>query len=185
MHRVTCYRRAVGEWDAFPAYDVIWCDPPWGEGMLRLFARMAEKAGFSAPRNNIHEVLTDLFRLADRRKPLFVEYSHKGTAVPLGIAHHLGHTLQGVTHGTQTNGKPFVVLNFNTAGYTVPDHVEGWDAVRHMIRTLEPRTVFDPFAGLGKTAEVVASEGAHYIGSEMNPDRYRRLVKVAERMNSG
>ena len=183
MKKVTCFRRAVGEWESFPDYDVLWCDPPWGEGMLKLFARMARNAGHDPPADNLHGVLSSLFRLASTKKPLFVEYSHRGTDVPMRIAEHFGHTLAGVTYGVQTNDKPFVVLNFNTGGYTVPDNARGWDAVKHMIATFRPGVVFDPFAGLGKTAEAVVRAGATYIGSEMNPDRYRRLAEVAERLN--
>lgn len=184
MKKITCFHRAVGDWDVFPYYDVLWCDPPWGEGMLKLFVRMAERAGGSPPGDNLHRVLTDLFSRASRQKPLFVEYSHKGTSLPLSIAEHLGHTLHTVSHCVQENAKPFVVLNFNTPAYTVPDGARGFDVVRGMVKALRPHIVFDPFAGMGKTAEAVASAGAQYIGSEMNPDRYAKLMKVAARINN-
>lgn len=184
MKKMTCLNRAVGDWDLFPEYDVLWCDPPWGEGMLRLFARMAARVGHLPPADNLYAVLGALFRLADKRKPLFVEYSHKGTSVPLGIACSEGHRLERVSHCTQTNGKPFVVMNFNTPHYTVPDYTVGFDVVRGTVEALKPQVVFDPFAGMGKTAEAVVSAGACYVGSEMNPDRYRKMCKVAERVNN-
>ena len=38
--------------------------------------------------------------------------------------------------------------------------------------------VFDPFAGIGFTAKAVKKAGKIYIGSEINPARFKKLQKA-------
>jgi len=179
--RAEAYLRPVEEWDAFPAYDIIWTDPPWGEGMMQLFKRMATMAGGCPPAGSLAGALDAMFRLADSGRPMFVAYGVKGGDLPLAIADRRGHRLDRVSRCVQENGKPYVVFNFNSTSYAVRDGARGFDAVRETVRALRPAVVFDPFAGMGRTAAAVLGEGCGYIGSEMNVARHAKLAKVVAR----
>lgn len=67
--------KEVGGWDNFPEYDVLYCDPPWGEGIMKLFQRMARQAGVAVPSQTHAGALASLFGKADKGRPIFVEYS--------------------------------------------------------------------------------------------------------------
>ena len=58
------------------------------------------------------------------------------------------------------------------------ENVEGFDLIKQTVTSLNAQVVFDPFAGIGNTAKAVRSVGAKYVGSEINPARYKQLIKV-------
>ena len=170
------YNRDILEWKQFPPeYDMIWCDPPWEQRMVKYFETIMKKeSGVEKPENTIEDILAKLAKLADPKKLLIIEYSVKGMELVRSTMQRYGHKLHR-THGrTQSNGKPFVVMVFNQAVPISPE--KGFKCVTETLNSLpDVKTVFDPFAGIGLTAKAVQAAGKIYIGSEINPARFEKL----------
>lgn len=168
----------VLDWDAFPDYGMMWTDPPWETRMLRWFDTLQTKQTGSAPGHSLNEIIEHLARLAHYDKPTFVEYGMKGWQNIDVIMQTAGHKLGNVTEGVQSNGRPFMILSYNT-DYRFPSTpMKGGQYIVAAVKALNPGVVFDPFAGIGFTYSYVKKAGADYIGSEINPARYERLAKA-------
>ena len=49
--------------------------------------------------------------------------------------------------------------------------------VMHCVSETKAKVVFDCFAGLGFTCKWVKKAGADYIGYELNPVRFNKMIK--------
>ena len=68
------YNRDILDWDSFPDYDIIWCDPPWEQKMVNYFETLMFKSGQIKPQNTIIDILQKLAKLSHKNKPVFIEY---------------------------------------------------------------------------------------------------------------
>ena len=169
--------KEVGGWDAFPEYDVLYCDLPWGEGIMKLFQRMAQQAGVAVPSQTHAGALASLFGKADKRRPIFVEYSAtKAAATVEAAAAKAGHRHFKTVPATQSNGKPYCLLCFNVE-WSPPAGLHGFELAAAVGAHYRGKWVFDPFAGMGLTAEAMLRAGANYHGSEPNAARFKHLAK--------
>lgn len=166
------------DWDEFPNYDIIWCDPPWEQKMVNYFETMMQKNGYKKPNNYIDKIIEHLAKLSCINKPIFIEYSVKGYFRVLDIMIKHKHSHFETIYSKQENGKPYVILVFNYFG-TLPDgNMHGFKIIDSLCSILNFTTIFDPFAGLGKTAKKFISNNKNYIGSEINPHRFIKLKKA-------
>lgn len=167
----------VGE---FPPYDIIYTDPPWEQGLVKMFETIQFKqTGIERPNNSIDEILNHLAKLSHTDKPIWIDYSVKGHERVLHIMKSKGHTFNEKKILIQTNGKPYIVMSFNT-NIKMTDS-NGFDNIRDIVRKTKAEVVFDPFAGIGAIAKTVLGEGSDYVGYELNPARYKRLVSEIEK----
>ena len=37
------YNKDIMDWNEFPAYDMIWCDPPWEQRMVKYFETVMKR----------------------------------------------------------------------------------------------------------------------------------------------
>ena len=164
----------------FPCYDILYCDPPWENRMLRWFETNANKlAGVEKRGSDIGEIFDALAKLADPKKPVFIEYSIKGHENIVSTMQERGHSLSSKSiHDYFMGGKnrPHILLSFNTE-VVAPKDLSDRKLISHIVTETGAKTVFDPFAGIGFTGSVVKSCGANYIGYEMNPARFEKLLK--------
>jgi len=165
------------EWVHFPEYDLLYTDPPWGERMAKSFATMQYKATGVRPEIDFVAIMYKLASYADCLKPMVIEFAAKDWETVVEIMENHNHVLTGVHPRIQSMGRTFVLLTFN-AEITFGETTKGFDLIGEAIRQTGAKTVFDPFAGIGQTAKAAIKAGAEYIGSEINPARYERLVKV-------
>ena len=89
-----------------------------------------------------------------------------------------GHTIRSKsTHDYFMGGqnRPHMLLSFNT-DIVVTNKLSDKSLISHIVTETGAKTVFDPFAGLGFTGSAVEACGANYIGYEMNPARYAKLI---------
>jgi DNA modification methylase len=177
------YNRSVGDWPSFPAYDLMYTDPPWNEGIMKLFQKSAMVKTGRASKETMKDALNQLFASAHRDKPMLVEFSARGWDKVVEIGKYCGHRYTGHALALQCNGKPMVVLSFNTDYLTPTLGLDEEGCIRAAIAALKPGLVFDPFAGLGVTAEIIIKCGARFIGGEMNGARYAELKKVIDKSN--
>ena len=129
------YCRSVSS-GAFPNYDVLWTDPPWNEGMMKIFQRMSLISTGQSAGENLHDALHALFSHASVSKPMYVEFSQITYQKVIPIAESYGHKLAGVTEAMQENGKSYVILSFNT--HHVVQAKQGSKNIIHTIRALKP-----------------------------------------------
>jgi len=171
------YNKDIMDWRQFPEYDIIWCDPPWGAGLVKMFHTYMRKAVGHAPNNTLEDILEKLAELADPSKPAIVEYSVKGTEVVKRIMTNAGHKLHNEFEGIYWEGRPFKILVFNSDLQVITRRTDQ-NIVTDTLSGLDRMRVFDPFAGIGATAKAVRAAGHEYIGSELNPARFEKLQKV-------
>lgn len=174
------YNKDIMDWDKFPPYDILWCDPPWEQGLVKFFHTKMRQAGYTPPDNTIEGIMHQLGFLAEVTKPLVIEYSIKGSELVVFYMERNGHKLVQKIDAIQTNGKPYRIMVFNVSMRIDPTQ-KGFNLIKDCLsKCQEGLTIFDPFAGIGATAKAVrVSKGSHtYIGSELNPARYERLCKI-------
>ena len=167
----------------FPEYDILYCDPPWEDRMVKFFQTQLKKDTGLIVENDIDVILNKLAFLANCNKPAFVEYSILGTDRVISHFQNNGHKHIETILGHQKNGLPYNIISFNTS-FKLPENPKGFNSVSYVVKGLKPNVVFDPFAGIGKTAEAVYKSGASYIGYELNPKRYEKLMKVISKYES-
>ena len=168
----------IMDWQEFPKYDILWTDPPWGERMVKFFQKLAAQHGKDV-NHTLPDLVNHLASKATNQKPLFVEMNMKGYEEVNKIITAKGHKLNNITHAQYKDKRPYVILAYNT-NILIPDGLEDGQNIAYAIEHLKPQTVFDPFAGIGVTARHVISAGASYIGSEVNPNRYAKLVRAVQ-----
>lgn len=172
------YCKDIMHWEEFPKYDIIWCDPPWGQSMVKYFETLMAKEYLIRPNHTIEDIIDKLASLAIIGKPVFIEYSIKDHDMIVLTMKKYGHIFDGITYTTQENGKPYCILCFNTYGYFPLGKYKGFEIINHVCDTFRFNSVFDPFAGIGKTAKYFIKNGKQYIGSEINPSRFKKLQKI-------
>ena len=88
-----------------------------------------------------------------------------------------GHVLNNITNSTQENNMPYCILSFNTT-HCLDGSKRGFSVIESVCKSLAFNVVFDPFAGVGKTAKSFIKNGKTYIGSEINVLRFNKLSKA-------
>lgn len=172
------YNKDIMDWEQFPPHDILWCDPPWEQRMVKFFESKMEKGGHGRPENTIEAILHKLGSLANPKKLLVIEYSIKGSELVMEIMKQHGHELYCYRDPIQTSGHPYRIMIFNQA-IVINDKLKGFNLVKDALKNApKDKVVFDPFAGIGASAKAFRSIGLTYIGSEINPDRYERLCKI-------
>lgn len=175
MNKAEC--KDIMDYTSFPEYDMIWCDPPWEDGMVKYFQTLNKKQTGRLVNNQIDGILDTLFRLAHKGKPIAVEYSVKGHERVIRYAEKYGHQHFHTTYAKQENGITSVIIFFNTE-FKLPDNVMGYANTILGVEGIGAKHVFDPFAGIGRTARAVLKAGATYHGSELNESRYKKLCTI-------
>jgi hypothetical protein len=172
------FNKDIMEWQKFPQYDLIWTDPPWETRMLKFFETMMRKHVGHAPANDLTAIFDKLGSLADPLKPLIIEYSVQGHHKVIEIMEKHGHRLAVKNRMIQSMDREFVILAFNFS-----DHKfiagKGFKIITNTLSQIgKSGIVFDPFAGIGNTCKAVKAAGWEYIGSELNPERFKRLQAI-------
>lgn len=172
------YNKDIMSWDEFPHYDIVWTDPPWEDRMVKWFQGKMKKETGIVVQNTLTDILTKLATLCKTDKPIVIEYSIKGHEYVIEVMQSKGHTLYSKNVRMQSMGREFILLVFN-APLEIPNQ-KGFGIIEEFFTKNRFGIVFDPFAGIGATAKSVIKTGTTYIGSELNPERYKRLAKVLE-----
>jgi hypothetical protein len=175
MSQAVC--KDIMDWEAFPEYDLLYCDPPWGERMVKWFNTERRKNTGNSTTYTLSDILNQLGRLASTVKPLVIEYSIGDWTEVVEIMERHGHVFTGHSVHLQSMGRFFTLLKFNL-DFEILSNATGFDTVSETVRVVGATTVFDPFAGIGKTAKAVMRTGAEYIGAEVNEARYAKLDRV-------
>lgn len=178
MDKSIAFNKDILDWDSFPNYDIIWCDPPWEQKMVNYFETILHKNGYDKPNRTINSILNHLAKKANINKPLFIEYSIKGHELVIDIMQNNGHKLVDKVISTQENGNTYLILVFNIKPGLINGSCKGFKIIDSLCKNYSFQTVFDPFAGIGKTAKAFLKNNKNYIGSELNPERFKKLISI-------
>lgn len=171
------FNKDIMNWSTFPDYDILWCDPPWEQRLVKWFETMQYKqAKIERPNNTIEGIIKQLGKLSSKNKPLLVEYGMKGYDLVIRILTEQGHKHLRIIHLTQVNGNPYVLLVFNKE--LKWEIGKGFQTITRTLLNHQKSVVFDPFAGIGNSAKAVRAANCTYIGSELNPVRFEQLKKI-------
>ncbi len=167
---------------------VLYCDPPWGDGYLKMFATHTEKATGKRPLQINHEQLCKrLAQLVERYVTgyVFIETSHKCAAE---VADHL----RGVTSNLRIQDASYAsnlslaLISANVGGRGLPKldvgSLKGVAFVKKLLAyVVEPNAiVLDPCCGAGYTARATAYHGMRFRGNELNPARLAKTKTFLE-----
>mgnify|MGYP003631499596 FL=1 len=171
------YNKDIMDWNEFPAYDMIWCDPPWEQRMVKYFETVMRRDSGREASNTITNIINKLGSLASTEKLIVVEYGIKGHELVIRLMEEKGHRFIS-KHERTYDKRPFLVLVFNREIEMYDTKNESELITKTLLGLKDIKTVFDPFAGIGFTAKAVRKAGIKYIGSEINPARFEKLKKV-------
>jgi hypothetical protein len=177
MVKSATYHKDIMDWDEFPKTDMVWTDPPWENRMVKFFQTMNRKQTGAVVEHNLDDILNQLARLSPVSKPVFIEYSTKGIEKVLEIMKRHGHKHNRITIARYAQDRPYAVLSFN-CHIKIPEGLYGIGSIQYVLRELKPKSVFDPFAGIGVLCKAVRDMGIEYIGSEFNEARFNRLKEI-------
>lgn len=162
--------------DKFPEYDIYYTDPPWEQRMVKFFQTQLNKDTGKLVDNTIDDILIKMAKLSNKNKPVFIEYSIKGTSRVIDIFTKYGHKYHATTQARYDNDRPFHVITFNT-DINIPKDIGMKELVMYCVKETKAKVVFDSFAGIGFTCKYVKKMGADYIGYELNPKRYNKMIQ--------
>lgn len=173
--------------------DIIYSDPPWGDGNLKFWSTHLRKAtGQQMTQPPLADFLNQIFTLARQySKGIFlVEYGIKWDAQVIELGqkygfHHLGYS-------TPVYGKPARPLHLHLfskqardvspAYFASLNNTTGFETVR---RATEPfkvpgGLVLDMCCGLGYSAKMAIHWGMRFRGNELNSERLKETIKKIE-----
>lgn len=173
--------------------DVVYTDPPWGQGNLRYWQTMNTKmTGAQKKDIEFSAFLDTLFREISRYAlgPVLMEYGTRWEKDIIRQAekHGFGHFGQGVAQYVSGNRRlPLHLHLFGQIPLEVPDGyfqaLEGTHGFETVRRAMTPFAVpggivLDPACGLGLTARAARETGMRFRGNEINDQRLEKTKRV-------
>lgn len=174
--------------------DVMYSDPPWGEGNLKYWQTMnhkmtgAEKkpVDLNAFINRICEVATKYVKTGGL---IFIEYGCKWNESFIEVANQHGLKLAGNVEMLYGNPKRPLMLNIFTNGdsdFVATDeylasiyHKTGFQSLEAALGpvTKKGMRILDPCCGLGYTAKFAVKHGLTFYGNELNAKRLETTIE--------
>jgi hypothetical protein len=173
--------RVMGEEKAH----VIYSDPPWGPGLLQMFATMNEPG--SSPVVGWAQFLATFCAICAAYRapfaPVFVEMGVQWVDQLDGVMGQHGLRNQrrwAVTYGSKKNPRPSTVSLYGEYDIPIdlPSPPHGEPVTKAILSAVvKPGDiVLDPCTGLGMTARITHKLGGHFRGAELNPKRMEATV---------
>ena len=166
----------------FPKADMIWTDPPWEQRMVKYFETVMHKqTGLNKPHNDIDAILIKFAVLSKMfvDKPIVVEYSKYSYERVINIMQKYGghkHIATKKSTYLSPNELDYVLIVFNK-DVDMNLNLKDTKIITDALKKISPTgSVFDCFAGIGATKKAVNKAGWKYIGYELNPARYKKLI---------
>lgn len=168
--------------------DVIYTDPPWGDGLVKRFASMANReAGLDVIPTAFATLIDRLGEIIDLVKPkdVFIEMGTRWTPpVEDMLRQRSGHFWSGEYAYAGT--RPFTLFGAAIGPHNAPQppskDLHGVPLVIDALDLPPDRlTVLDPFCGNGYTAQAALKNGLAFVGNEINPARAAKTLQVLQR----
>ena len=156
----------------WPTAEIIYTDPPWNDGILRTFYKYAERS--NAP---TFEML--ISKAVDKMKAcnpryIFIEMGTKNTEMVAELMHDRG-LLFRAKNVLMYGRTKFSILCFGKEDIRLPDTISAEVTRNVIMKRLNPKSVLDPFAGVGKMLKAAPKTTAVF-GIEIIPDKFQRML---------
>lgn len=175
--------------------DIMYSDPPWGEGNLKYWQTIAKRHTGQTPNEvNYWAFLNKIFTIARDcvTEMVFIEYGQKWEADILDLAKQYGlfhvKTIQTLYNAGQVE-RPldlhiFAKHQFLTLSQGCIDSVVNTKGQETLKQALTPfvkkgMSIIDPCCGMGYTAQFAINNQMTFYGNELNE---KRLAKTIERL---
>lgn len=165
---------------------VFYCDPPWGDAMMKLFATMATKdTGIKFDPSGYEALEARMFQLIERHVygHVFIETGLRWEAGITARMQALGlKSLSSVKLRYGQRGENVLLYGTFLAGTPVRlSPLAGMKGppvpVSAIAQCSAPgEIVFDPCCGLGLSARAARLNGMEFRGNELNPKRLDRTI---------
>jgi len=175
--------------------DIMYSDPPWGQGNLRYWQTMNKKqTGATKEDHDINEFLKRIFWIAKTycRNLVFLEYSVKfiDEFIAMGEAYEMQHhhTID-IYYKSGSRLLPNVLHIFTTkfyenkielpAGYREElATLQGYPLLRSAIKPFASpgQYILDPCCGMGYTAQFAIDHDLNFVGNELNKVRLQKTI---------
>lgn len=167
--------------------DIFYCDPPWGEGAMKMFATMAEKKGETVQRETYDVLEARMFQLAKNyaKDHVFIETGLRWEDRVIDGMKQIGLTgieTVRIVYGGKDLGN--VLLHGSLSGTLVDlDRVQGMKGGKVSVEVIRPVAVpggilFDPCCGLGYSAKAALAYGMNFRGNELSQARLNKTIKA-------
>jgi hypothetical protein len=162
--------------------DLVYCDPPWTNGLARTFRTLS---GLPQVGYDVHLIFEAIVKLAES-VPLWLVTDRKPSAHILGLldaAHHATWQLHGFTGGRDSS----VLAVLHYVHDTPPPDADFTDLIDRELpgRILDqydtPGIIADPCSGLGITSRAAYSHGWASINNELSPTRMSAALRKLEK----
>lgn len=196
-HAVTCGSLTGGQvndlFDAGQKADLMFGDPPWGEGNVKFWATKASKdTGVPVAPISYEALISRWFELAQRfvDDHVFIETGLRWHQDSIERMQAIGlRKIQSVELLYASGGRklPNVLIHGSFKGNEVSirdlHHLSGAQVSRLTIaKVARPGgIVFDPCCGMGYSAQAAIDNGMTFRGNELNPVRLKKTVARLER----
>jgi hypothetical protein len=176
--------------------DIMYSDPPWGEGNIRYWATMNRKmTGAEVQPAPLQSFLDAIFGIAGRYVSgfLLIEYGERWAAMIQQRGMQAGFQAHGIVKLRYRSGRDLLPLDlhlFARPGLNYPhgyaEAVEGsygYDTLRRAVPPLVSAVkkqmrpiILDPCCGMGYTAQAAIDNGLAFRGNELNAKRLEKTV---------
>lgn len=170
--------------------EVMYSDPPWGDGNVKFWATMAKKqAGIDVRPMAFTELLAGVERFLPRIDGwAFIEMGERWESLVIEMCQrHFAHvtTFGGRYRGGKDLLPYRIVAASNLGTFEAPDDWTrtGYKAVIGAVRAVAtPGAIaFDPCCGLGYTARAALETGMVFYGNELSPARAAETLAKLEK----
>lgn len=169
--------------------DVMYVDPPWGDGHMKLFMTLARRqAGLSERPEPFDALLDGLMQLMGHvTGVVYIEMGLRWEGqVEALMQDHLANVT--VKHYRYQRTRPFAILAGTRDGSRPPmplTHLQGPALVSDALKRSGGFSVLDPCCGKGMTARAALENQMVFYGNELNAVRAAETGSLLRRMTNG
>lgn len=185
--------------------DILYCDPPWGDGMIKFFNTLRKKQtntfSENLPENKIFLNRLAVLTLQSKAKFICIENGNKWSfeteeTFKVNGFFHVA-TINGYYDKPKKPMKVHLFLNLDQIENKNKEYIEelknkfitsatdksGFELVESVFfsclgNNLKDKTVFDLCCGFGLTAKIAKKHGMNFVGNEVNQKRLDKTIKV-------
>lgn len=177
--------------------DVMYSDPPWGEGNLSYWQTINTRQTGDEPNPvNLDAFLNRIFKIAsDNVKGVtFIEYGVKWRSGIKDLAKQYGFVDIGTIPLQYRSGSKLLPLDlhvFAKKPMTLPDdyikrveNTYGYNTLKQVFSLypdMEGLSILDPCCGMGYTAQIAVDRKMTFYGNELNSKRLSQTIKRLEK----
>jgi len=176
--------------------DIIYTDPPWGQGNIRYWQTMNKKMTGAEPTDiPFEKFMLQIFKIgkAHAKNLMFVEFGIRWKDDIIRYGTEQGFIHNGIINLQYRSGSKLLPLHLHVFSKTTLDlsteyidsvtDTHGFDTLKKAIIpfTKEGKIILDPCCGMGYTAQIAKDTGMVFYGNELNSKRLEKTIKRLEK----